>query len=485
MFLTDRHAYKLKKAVRLEFLDFSTPALRHRACLQELSLNQRFAPGVYLDVLPIVRRSSGLITLGGPGKNIDWVVKMRRLPSEDALDVILRERRLTAANADDIATNLAHFYSGLDAAPLAAHEYSHLLERHARANVSTLLDALPNDCSRLHRIQSAQLRFLNVEAELIADRVGAGRIVDGHGDLRPEHIYLDSPLSIIDCVEFSDELRTVDIADELSFLAMECQRLGELGFGKIVLDRYEQLSGDEIPARLLAFYRSYRACVRAKVAILRGRQQTATEQQVSEDLARQYIYWADRSSADLGPPCLLMVGGLMGSGKSTLASAIASALDATLLATDRIRRKLLGISKRPARYGEDHYRPELRDRVYEELLGEASDLLSERQSVVLDGTFLTKMLREQTYALCRRHSAKCLHIQTTCPKSTAFARIQRRAKTAESESEARAELYDQQAEKLEPLSAGEPAITLDTTQPMSHQLHTVFRKLRGSLFQGA
>jgi aminoglycoside phosphotransferase family enzyme/predicted kinase len=485
VFLTGRYAYKLKKSVRLEFLDFSTPALRQYACLRELSLNQRFARGVYLDVLPITREPSGSIALVGCGLEIDWVVKMRRLPAEDALNVVLRQRRLTPADADDIATNLAHFYSKLDAAPIAAHEYGQLLERHVRANIATLLDALPDDSINVHRIQSAQLRFLKVEAELLTNRAAAGRVVDGHGDLRPEHIYLDSPLSIIDCVEFSDELRTVDIADELSFLAMECQRSGDPGFGKLVLDTYEQTSGDRIPVRLLAFYRSYRACVRAKVAVLRGRQQTANEQQMSKDLARQYIDWADRYAADLGPPTLLMVGGLMGSGKSTLASALASALDANLLATDGVRRNLLGASRRPARYGEDHYRPEMRNQVYEELLSEASDLLSERQSVVLDGTFLTKMLREQTYALCRRHSAKCLHIQTTCPKSTAFARIQQRAKIAESESEARAELYDQQAEELEPLSSGEPAVTVETTQPMSHQLHTAFRKLRGLLFQQA
>jgi uncharacterized protein len=467
VFLTDRYAHKLKKDVHVEFLDFSSPESRYRACLKELKLNRRFAPGIYLDVLPITEEPTGSIAIAGSGHIIDWVVKMRRLPADRALDVVLRENRLFSTDANTIASHLANFYSELKAAPLAPQEYRPLLEHHIRANCTTLLDVLPEERLRVHRIQSTQLRYLNIEAELIANRAATGHVVDGHGDLRPEHIYLDSPLVIIDCVEFSDELRTIDIADELSFLAMECQRLGNDNFGRQVLSTYEQLSGDEIPTTLGPFYCSYRACVRAKVAVLRGRQQSANKQKRSKDLARQYLDWADYYSAELGPPSLLVVSGLMGSGKSTLAKALANALDAELLATDRIRHNLLGASKRPADYGEGHYRPELRDCVYEELVCKADGLLDGHASVVLDGTFLTKARRRRTYALCDRRSAKCLQIQAMCPRSTAYERILQRGTTADSDSEARIELFDRQAQELEALSPGEPGIMVDTTQPIS------------------
>jgi predicted kinase len=249
-----------------------------------------------------------------------------------------------------------------------------------------------------------------------------------------------------------------------------------------VLDSYKNASADEIPKRLLAFYRSYRACVRAKVAVIRARQQAALKQKEQHDLALQYLNWADLHAADLGAPSVLMVGGLMGSGKSTLASTLANATGGHLLSTDNIRREMLGVSKQPASYGEGLYKKELRNRVYNELICRTHDQLNQNQSIVLDGTFLTKKLREQFYGLCCRHSAKCLCVQTSCPRSIALARLQQRNAKGDSDSEARTELYDEQAHELEPLSPSELAITMDTTQPMSHQLTTVFRKLRDLLF---
>jgi aminoglycoside phosphotransferase family enzyme len=158
-----------------------------------------------------------------------------------------------------------------------------------------------------------------VQAELFDNRVAAGRIVDGHGDLRPEHIYLDGLPTIIDCIEFSDELRTVDIADELSFLSMECQRLGNSEVGELVFKEYERTCQDHIPPKLLTFYRGYRAMVRAKVTLLRLQQGIDASRPYAE-LISQYIDLADGYGKKLGPPILLIIGGLMGTGKSTLAA---------------------------------------------------------------------------------------------------------------------------------------------------------------------
>ena len=239
VFLTDRYAYKLKKPVRFEFLDFSTSDLRHRACLNEVHLNRRLAPDVYLGVLPITQSPEGRLELNGNGQAVDWVVQMRRLPAENALDVVLREGRRTPEQAQSIAKLLSDFYARVLPKPISADVYRDLLDHHIRANGVVLLDSLPTERSRIRRTQSAQLRYLSIEAAMIGNRVAAGRVVDGHGDLRPEHIYLDVRPIVIDCIEFSDELRTVDIADELSFLAMECERLNDSGLGESVIAAYQ------------------------------------------------------------------------------------------------------------------------------------------------------------------------------------------------------------------------------------------------------
>jgi aminoglycoside phosphotransferase family enzyme/predicted kinase len=480
--LTDRYAYKLKKPVRFEFLDFSRPELRYRACHEEIRLNRRFAPDVYEGVLPVTRDPSGLLELDGQGQEVDWVVKMRRLPAQSALDVLLWEKRLRPQDAETIAKHLTDFYASLSPAPLDSGDYRRALECHIRANGTALLESLPAEGPRLRRIQGAQLRYVHVQAELLNDRAAAGRIVEGHGDLRPEHIYLDPGPIVIDCIEFSDELRTVDIADELSFLAMECKRLGDGHVGETVLSRYRHVCGDEVPESLLAFYGSYRALVRAKIALLRDQQLAFRASKPSTPLIRQYLDLADKYVESLGPPVLLIVGGLMGTGKSSLAAKLVETLGFESLSTDLVRHTMLGSSPIPADYGEGHYQPVLRSRVYDELFRQANDHLRSRQFVILDGTFLTDALRTRAYELAYRHGAVPLHVHCTCPRHIAYARIQQRADTRQSESEARTELYDLQARDYQPALADAPSITVDTTQPMSQQQRLVCAELRRLLF---
>ncbi len=482
VFLTDCHAYKLKKPVQFEFLNFSTPELRHRACLEEVRLNRRLARDIYIDVLPITQNSDGSLELSGDGRQIDWVVKMRRLPAESALVAILRENRLTPEVAEAIAQFLADFYSRLLPKPLNSDDYRRRLDRHIRANGVALLDSLPAERTRVRRIQTAQLRYLNVQAKLIDDRVVAGRIVDGHGDLRPEHIYVAGGPNVIDCLEFSEELRTVDIADDLCFLYMECERLDHGELGEFVLARYQRASGDAVPESLLSFYRCYRAMMRAKVALLRSQQHSSPGPPHIDEHIRQYFDLADRYAPQLGLPCVLIVGGLMGTGKSTLARKLADAFNMELLSTDHIRRSMFGRSELPAGYGEANYRPDMRSRVYDALLGQASEILESGQSVILDGTFVTCGLRDRVYDLASRYHAVPLLVQCTCARQMAYARILARAESGQGESEARAELYDLQARELEPAWSDEPAIIVDTTQAMSQQLQAVYSELRRSLF---
>ncbi len=288
-------------------------------------------------MLPVTAGSDGSLELDGDGRAVDWVVQMRRLPAENALDRVMREGRLTPKVATTIATHLANFYARLPPQSVGPDDFRQAIDGHVRANEAALSLALPEDQARIRRIHSAQLRFLHIQQPLFDKRVLGDRIVDGHGDLRPEHIYLEHPPAVIDCIEFSTELRRVDVADELNFLAMECQRLGHTSLGQLVLATYHKVSGDEIPPTISSFYRSYRACVRSKVATLQRQQRSEEQRRALTRLTHQYLDWADHYASELGRPCLLIIYGLMGTGKSTLANKLAELLDIEVLSTDRER----------------------------------------------------------------------------------------------------------------------------------------------------
>ena len=269
VFMTETHAWKLKKPVRYEYLDFSTPEARRKDCEEEVTLNRRLAPDVYLSVVPLTVDSDGQFGLGGPGQPIDWLVRMRRLPSERMLDQAIANRTWTEDDIRKVALRLAHFYRK-QARPvaMAGAEYRAQLSGDllaARIELSRSEYELPSDL-----IQSAfsrELIRLGQDADLFDARARSGKVVDGHGDLRPEHICLGQEPVIIDCLEFNDALRRLDPASELSFLALECERLGAPRVGALVLETYCDVTGDRPPLRLVQFYKGYHACIRAKIAI--------------------------------------------------------------------------------------------------------------------------------------------------------------------------------------------------------------------------
>jgi aminoglycoside phosphotransferase family enzyme/predicted kinase len=482
VFLAGRFAYKLKKPLRFEFLNFSTPELRRQACVDEVRLNRRLAPDVYLASLPITVESGRGLKFGGNGQVVDHVVKMRRLPSDRAVDRLIRNRALQDADVVRISRFLAEFYTRLPPQVLRPHVHHQRLVAHCRANLQGLLAngaQLADRDASVARIHGAQVRFLWLESEMFGDRVRDGRIVDGHGDLRAEHIYLESNPVVIDCLEFSRELREVDAVDDLCFLAMDCQRLGEPRLAERLLVEYQHSSGDRPPEELLAFYKSYRACVRAKVAFLRGAQAQVPQAREAVRQAQEYLQWADNYAAQLGPPLLVVIGGLMGSGKSTLATRLAQELGGVVLRTDTVRRALFGRSRSAASYAEGLYDQHHRARVYHTLFAHAQRRLAAGGSVVLDGTFLTNDLRGAAVSLGERLGASTRFVQCVCPREISLQRMLHRGTSDPAASEARPELYDDQLGDREPVAPMLPAVWIDTTLPMDEQLDLVRRVLNG------
>ncbi|MBE7385665.1 MAG: hypothetical protein F6J95_030250 [Leptolyngbya sp. SIO1E4] len=268
VFLTQQYAYKLKKPVRYRFLDFSTPAARHQDCQAELQLNQRLAPQAYLQVVPLMFTPQGTLQLGGNGRVVDWLVKMRRLPAEDMLDVAIQWGTVEGADPDRIAQHLVNFYQTLPPVNLSSMIYLGRLKLDLQTTLQELkLYANGLSSQLISDLISYLLAFLEARPEIFNDRLDQGKIIEGHGDLRPEHICLRPEVAIIDCLEFDRSLRILDCVDELAFLSLECDRLGAAWVGDQILTHYCYVAQDTPPDALIQFYKAYRACLRAKLAV--------------------------------------------------------------------------------------------------------------------------------------------------------------------------------------------------------------------------
>jgi len=268
VFLTDGHAWKLKKPVRTPYLDFTTAARRRADAEAELSLNRRLTTGVYLAVEPLSLDDDGRLRLGDAGTVIDWLVRMRRLPAARMLDHLIRTGGATVDGVRRVVARLARFYRASVPVPTTPAAHRAVFAEGIAENRREL--AAPAYGLPTALVASAcahQAAWVTEHAAQLDERVRQGRIIEAHGDLRPEHICVDDEPQIIDCLEFSRELRTLDPADELAFLALECERLGAAALATPILRTYTEITGDDPPPGLFAFYRSYRAGVRARLAI--------------------------------------------------------------------------------------------------------------------------------------------------------------------------------------------------------------------------
>jgi aminoglycoside phosphotransferase family enzyme len=268
LFLTDHHVWKLKKPVRYAYLDFSTVEARKRDCELELELNRRLAPDVYLGIMPLVTDAEGKMQLGGEGRVVDWLVMMRRLPEHRMLDVAIADQTVTREEIRNVGVLLTRFYQQAKKMPLSAAEYKRLLEAEAAECARELRRpefGLPPET--VESIEALQIATLKQHAGVFDERARQGKIVEAHGDLRPEHICLESQPVIIDCLEFHPDFRILDPVSELAFLALECERLGAAWVGDLILETYRHETNDCPPELLARYYKRQHAYVRAKIAI--------------------------------------------------------------------------------------------------------------------------------------------------------------------------------------------------------------------------
>ena len=265
VFLAGRHAYKMKKPMRQARMDHRTLARRRRGCLDEVRLNRRLAPSVYLGVVPLSRTRNEGLRIGRGRHVVEWLVKMRRLSAVHMLDRVIAQGTVRARDLEALVAALAAFFRSARRRPMTSRVYLGRVRARIQQNARELRAAdLRLNRRRVDAVVRVQREFLARAADAVAARASA--LVEGHGDLRPEHVCLESPPCVIDGLEFDPDLRRLDPAEEMAFLALECARLGAPGLAEDLLQRYRAGLPDRVPAALIHFYMSRLAATRAQIA---------------------------------------------------------------------------------------------------------------------------------------------------------------------------------------------------------------------------
>jgi aminoglycoside phosphotransferase family enzyme/predicted kinase len=416
VFLVGDHAYKLKKPVDLGFLDFSTRERRLNACRREVELNRRLAPDVYLGVDDVTDASH---------RALDHLVVMRRLPADRRLSSLVTGDGDVTTGLRAAAHALAAFHSCAAQGPrIAAEGDRDALACRWEANLSEVKDFVGGvlDEEVVGRVELLVHRFLAGRAPLFSQRIQRGAVVDGHGDLLAEDIFLlDDGPRILDCLDFDDRLRFLDQVDDIACLAMDLERLGREDLAAWFVAEYLSLRGDNAPTSLVHHYTAYRAFMRAKVTCLRGPEHAGD--------ARHLLRLADSHLA-AGRVRLVLVGGGPGTGKSTTAAGLADALACTVLSSDRIRKELAGVapeSSQRAAFEQGIYSQEWTDRTYDEMLRRAQTLVGLGESVVLDATWSSAAHRELAVGLAERTTTDLTQLECSLPLTLIQQRIAGRA----------------------------------------------------------
>jgi aminoglycoside phosphotransferase family enzyme/predicted kinase len=426
-FLGDR-AYKVKKPVRFDFLDFSTPELRGRALRRELELNRRLAPDVYLGVYDVV---------DADGNPCECVLVMRRMPAERRLSALVTGGGVTDDDVRAVARVVAAFHAGSATSPaIATAGAPDVVREKVVADLDEMEAFVPEllDGTRLREARDLVRRYLDGRAPLFRDRIARGCVRDGHGDLLADDIFClpDGP-RILDCIEFDDRLRHGDVLADVAFLAMDLERLGAAALAGRLFEWYAEFSNEHHPASLGHFYVATRALVRTKVACVRARQGDVAARRDAWgllDLALRHLRAAQVR--------LVLVGGPPGTGKSTVASALAERFGWVVLRSDEVRKDITGVGRAasPAAVGAGIYTAFTTSDTYAALLSRAAAALGAGESVVLDATWSDASWRTAARRCGLEASAAVVELCCTLPPEVADARIAERARVGHDVSDA-------------------------------------------------
>ena len=457
VFLADDLAYKVKKPIVFPFLDYGTLARRHEMCREEARLNRRLAPRIYLGVVGIACGEGRYsLTSEEDPAAIEYAVEMRRVEEDRNLALLATGGELEPPQVEALARRLARFHAEAPVAP-AERRGVEVLVATLDENLTTLREAgagiLGED--RLEAAERFTRGFLAARREQLEARARAGLVRDCHGDLRAEHVIVpaDEPLYVYDCVEFSPELRQIDVAADLAFLVMDLARLGAEEAALWLVDGYRRAGGDPGDDPLLFFFASYRAWVRAKVAALRALElgEQDPERRAQEAAARELLALGHRFAWRARGPLLLMICGVAGSGKTTLARRLAERSGWVHISSDLTRKRLAGIAP-TERGGEEQYSGEMTARTYREMGRAAGEELDRRGGAIVDATFHRRSERAAFEDGLAGSAVPRLLVECTAPPDVLLRRAREREREPDRVSDAGAAVVRRQLDDLEPFA---------------------------------
>jgi len=458
LFFAGDLVYKVKKPVRFSFLDYSTLAKRRYYLQEELRLNRRLAPSVYLGVMPISFNESGW-RLGGWAEPREYTLVMRRLPEKRMLPFLLEIKQVTPEMMRKLAELLVSFHSTAEAVRgINPSDYVSSLEQEWNENLADLEPFLAGRADReaLQSIRSFGSEFIEVHKDLLARRAVDGWIRDVHGDLHADHIcFAPEGIQIFDCIEFSAQLRRCDLAAEIAFLLMDVAVHG----GELLLEpftaRYRELINDPALPLLLPFFECYRALVRAKV--------NALHLHKWNDDASRYFRYAARLTWQ---PFLVLICGLSGSGKSTLARELGERLGLTVINSDVIRKAMVGMADRQAvPFNQGIYSQDMTGKTYAKMAREAEKHILKGKGTILDATFARQTYREKMVRLAEKHKVPIFFIRCFASDELTRQRLAARAAEGRDVSDGHWEVYLNQKTAYEPLDeiTSTQCLDVDTT----------------------
>jgi len=460
--LTGEFAWKIKKPVNFGFLDYSTLGKRHFYCDEEVRLNRRFAPQIYLDVVAIAG-SAECPRPGGDGPVLEYAVRMRQFPAGGLLSQLAEQRQLELRHIDQMVERVAGFHRDTAVAPAdtpygEAERIHHWVSENFQ-HIRPLLNT-PGEIEQLERVR----QWTEAEHErlgpLMSRRKRQGAIRECHGDLHLGNITLiDDEVTLFDCIEFNPELRWIDVISEVAFLVMDLEDRGYRNHAFHFLNGYLQYSGDYEGLEMLRYYRVYRALVRAKVAMLRKQQAGAGRQAVQTANAEylQYMQLAQQSIGR-GRPAVLITYGVSGSGKSTIARQLCEAAGMIQLRSDVERKRMAGLAateRSVSDTGSGLYSAEQTAKTYRRLADLATGVLQAGYAVIVDATFLQRQYRDLLRALAEQNRVPFVILEFQVADAELERRIKAREVQGVDPSEATLAVLQEQRKTGQSLAAAE------------------------------
>lgn len=472
--LTGEYAYKIKKPVDFGFLNFTRLADRKHFCEEEIRLNSRLAPSIYLDTV-VITGSADKPEINGQGDTIEYAVKMRQFDQSGLLDKLLFEDKVNEAMIDALADQMAGFHEKISAASAGSSfgqpEKIHFPMQQNFDQLRPLLQD-PDQQAQLGRLEKWTNTQFDQLKSCLTERKENGFIRECHGDMHLGNItQIDHDIAIFDGIEFNDDFRWIDVISELAFITMDLTDRGATRFAQRLLNRYLGITGDYAGLKLLRFYQVYRAMVRAKVASLRLSQPSLSDDE-RQQILRQYQSYADLAErfTHAEKPVLYLMYGLSGSGKSTVSGHLLELINAIRIRSDKERKRLFGENTgKKEELNTGIYNPETTEKTYRHLLSLAETIISSGFPVIVDATFLKRALRQPFQDLATQLGVRFLILNLSASIENLQQRVTKRNKQLENISDATENVIMHQKTQAEPPGEDEPHTTVDTDKDIDYQ----------------